>query len=140
MTEKKGKIWGTTQLLFKSGSTEVHLIEARAGGYCSRHKHQTRTNQFFIIDGLLAIALWDGRPHADITILAPGESTTIPISQDHLFVALEDTKAIEIYQAKCMAEDIDRKWHGGLAPQLIGADCEALLAMRLLKIEQSKEK
>ena len=140
MTEKKGKIWGTTQLLFKSGSTEVHHIEARAGGYCSRHKHQTRTNQFFVIEGLLAIALWEAADQIDITILGPGEQTTIPIGQDHLFVALEDTKAIEIYQAKCMAEDIDRKWHGGLAPQLIGADCEALLAMRLLKIEQSKEK
>jgi len=114
MAEKKGKIWGWTQPLFKNGSVEIHSIFVKSGGYCSRHKHQTRTNQFFIISGRLAVALWEARDQIDITILEAGDQTTVPIGQDHLFMALENTQAIEIYEARCMAEDIDRKWQGGL--------------------------
>jgi len=113
MAEKKGKIWGTTQQLFKGGATEVHYIEVKAGGYCSRHRHQTRTNQFFVISGRLAVAIWEAKDQIDITILENEGQTTVPIDQDHLFMALEDTQAIEIYEARCMAEDIDRKWQGG---------------------------
>jgi len=113
MTEKQGKIWGNTQRLFKGGSVEVHYIEAAAGGYCSRHQHRTRTNQFYVIQGELAILIWEANDQVDITVLQAGESTTIPIGVDHCFHAMEYTKAIEIYEARVMTEDIDRKWPGG---------------------------
>ena len=140
MTEKKGKIWGTTQRLFKSGSAEGHYIEARAGGYCSRHKHQTRTNQFFVVEGRLAIALWEAADQIDITILGPGEQATVPIGQDHLFMALMDTRAIEIYEARSMSEDIERKWQGGFDQELEGINDAESVKIEISNIERRKRK
>ena len=138
MAEKKGKVWGTTQQLFKSGATEVHYIEVKDGGYCSRHRHQTRTNQFFVISGRLAVAIWEAKDQIDITILEAGEQTTVPIGQDHMFMALEDSKAIEIYEARCMAEDIDRKWQGGMISQYILPRTEQQIRQAIYTIETDK--
>jgi len=138
MAEKKGKIWGWTQPLFKNGSVEIHSIFVKGGGYCSRHWHQTRTNQFFVISGRLAVAIWEAKDQIDITILEAGDQTTVPISQDHLFMGLEDSQAIEIYEARCMAEDIDRKWEGGIINDYLMPKDEQQIRQAIYTIETDK--
>ena len=45
---KAGKVWGQTELLEANGVLEFHRIEAKAGGVCSKHKHQFHSLRFYI--------------------------------------------------------------------------------------------
>ena len=46
---KQGKVWGETKLIaLVPGVLEFHRIEAKKGGVCSKHAHQSKTNGFFV--------------------------------------------------------------------------------------------
>ena len=40
MNNIQGKIWGKTQALFNKNNVQIHRIETKKGGYCSKHKHE----------------------------------------------------------------------------------------------------
>lgn len=113
---KNVKVWGVAHHLFENPNTEVHYIQAKKGGYSSRHHHVTKHNKFFVISGRLKITIFQNS--ADIsneTILSEGESIDIPPVLDHKFEAMEDTQAIEVYWGDQLEkEDIVRKDEGGL--------------------------
>jgi len=43
---KKGKIWGTTELLFCNKNVAVHILDIKKDGYCSKHLHHCKSNIF----------------------------------------------------------------------------------------------
>lgn len=112
---KEGKVWGSTESLFNKNNVEFHRIEAKKGGYSSKHKHLHKHNAFYIEKGKLLIKVWkQDYPLVDETIIKTGEMTVVKPDDYHQFEALEDTIAYEIYWTELHSGDIIREDHGGL--------------------------
>jgi len=115
----QGKVWGTTELVFEDCATvRVHLLNITQGGYSSVHKHEYKANVFYVMSGKLEIALWprdksdeDGQP--DVTIIGPGQSTTVDVGLWHRFRAVSDVVCIEICTGRIVGDDIIRRSTGG---------------------------
>lgn len=108
-----GKIWGTTELLFRHNGVECHRIFIKKGFACSRHKHNMRCNAFYVEKGDLVVQVWkNDYKLVDNTRLVSGQRTGIPAGEYHSFAALEDTIALEWYWVEDMDQDIKRKDHG----------------------------
>jgi len=110
----QGKVWGETSCLFSKNNVEVHRISANKGGYCSRHSHRSKWNQFYVESGELRITIYRAGKQVDSTVLTAGMSTSVAPSEIHQFEALKDTIAYEIYWAELEAVDIDRLDVGGM--------------------------
>ena len=111
---KQGKIWGETEKVFDNGIISVHFLNIIKGGYCSEHRHQQKTNKFYVISGELEIIIYAEEDMIDRTILKAGQSTIIPIGVFHRFKAITDVKCIEIYEVRFHNDDIERRTTGGL--------------------------
>lgn len=107
-----GKVWGTTQCVFRAGTHEVHVIRAAAGGFCSRHRHVGKHNLFHVLSGRLKVCtVKDGLE--DEIVLGPGQSSVVAPGNLHWFEALEDVVALEVYWVALDPDDIVRESHGG---------------------------
>lgn len=114
---KRSKIWGSTSCLFNKNNVEIHRIEAKKDSFCSVHKHEHKTNIFFVEQGLLKITIYRtdaGKEIKDETLLGPGDMTYVENGLDHKFEAMEDTIAFEIYYLELDQNDIVRKNVGGV--------------------------
>jgi mannose-6-phosphate isomerase-like protein (cupin superfamily) len=109
----QGKAWGTTEEVFKTADISIHDLRIRAGGFCSEHRHRAKNNWFFVFSGQLEITIWQPSEKADMTVLGPGQGTTIKAGTWHRFEALADTRAIELYWTELDPEDIERRTQGG---------------------------
>ena len=110
----QGKIWGKTQDIFKNSNFELHRIEAKKGGYCSRHRHLHKFNAFYIEQGKMKITIYEtDYDLVDETIIATGDMTIVKPGNYHMFEALEDTVCYEIYWVSLDYNDIERKNVGG---------------------------
>jgi mannose-6-phosphate isomerase-like protein (cupin superfamily) len=124
----KGKVWGDTSALFNKNNVEVHLINIKKGGFCSKHYHQHKYNLFIILEGKLKITEWhtnnkDQVTLEDITILQSGMSYYVNPLVYHRFEALEDTKALEIYWVELSESDIVREDQGGIKDETKADEC-----------------
>jgi quercetin dioxygenase-like cupin family protein len=109
------KIWGKTGEIFSKNNVEIHRIEIIKGGYCSRHYHEYKYNGFFLESGKLTIHLYKKDSNIeDITTLRPGDYTIVEPQVDHMFLAIEDSIAYEIYWSHLPENDIIRKNSGGI--------------------------
>ena len=84
------------------------------GSNCSKHKHDAKTNGFFVESGKLMIRIWQNDYDlVDETILKAGDYTTVKPGVYHQFVALEDVIAYELYWAPALQHnDIVRETVG----------------------------
>ena len=114
MSCKQGKAWGTTEEIFNNGTVAIHLIKIDKGGFCSIHKHQFKSNKFYVLEGNLQLNIWTQEKEADVTVLWAGEMCEVPPLVDHQFKALTDVKCLEIYTVGFKGEDIIRKTVGGM--------------------------
>ena len=55
MSNKAGKIWGSTELILANSSLEFHRINFKKGGVCSKHKHEWKWNGFYVMEGEMKI-------------------------------------------------------------------------------------
>lgn len=113
----QGKIWGTTQCIFHNKNVEVHRISANKGGYCSEHEHAAKFNLFFVESGKLKVTIFRGDDEpkpTDSTILKSGMSSLVNPGEKHMFEALEDSIAYEIYWVELDQGDIKRYEEGGI--------------------------
>lgn len=111
---KQGKIWGETSEIFNKNNVSIHRIIAKKGYFCSKHKHDSKYNVFFVEKGKLKIQHWKSDYDlVDETIISSGESCSIPPKEYHKFVAIEDTIAFEIYYVTLEEKDISRVDCGG---------------------------
>lgn len=113
------KIWGRTREIIDSPFYSKHMLEVKAGGYCSLHYHRARANRFYIISGLVEIIEMTG-PFVRKTRLGPDNTYDIPSLVPHMFVVLKDGSMIEEYYADrggvVQRDDIVRLVEGGLLP------------------------
>jgi len=113
---KRGKIWGNTSTLFDKNNVEIARIEVNKGGYCSKHIHKYKYNLFFIESGSLEVTIYRNDADTileDVTVLKSGDSTYVEPGVYHMFRALEDTVAYEIYWVELDPNDIVRESVGG---------------------------
>lgn len=137
MMARQGKVWGWTKLLYRYNNVEIHEVRINKDGYCSRHSHKHKSNQFYVMSGKLKVIIWkdygNGNELEDVTIVGSGEMCVVPPGDDHRFIALEDTHALEIYDVRLNPADIVRVDHGGMlhyaektdfggAPEIAGCD------------------
>jgi len=111
---KKGKIWGTTELLFCNKTVAIHFLNIKKGGYCSKHMHNCKSNIFYVISGNLKLTVWTHEGVKDETVLWQGEQTEIQPGVLHQFKALTDVMCLEMYEVKFHDEDIERESIGGM--------------------------
>ena len=113
MSNKAGKIWGQTELIHSNGVLEFHKIDFKAGGVCSKHKHQFKWNGFYVVSGRMKIRVWQkDYDLIDETILGPGDFTRVKPGLMHSFEGLEDGVAFELYWAEFNHDDIQRETVG----------------------------
>lgn len=113
----QGKVWGNTKPLFNKNNVELHAISINKGGFCSKHKHISKFNRFVVSKGKLKITIWKHYANKfleDVTILNPGEECTVSPGDWHMFEALENTEALEIYWVELRDTDIERENIGGI--------------------------
>ena len=128
MSVIEGKVWGSTKPLLQTPAIEIHRIKVKEGGYCSKHTHQSKINTFYVLSGVLQISRWKNYVHevgkiiqagydqhqmVDKTKLYHDEICIVPAGEPHMFTALEDTVALEIYWAELNHNDIHRDLIGG---------------------------
>jgi quercetin dioxygenase-like cupin family protein len=110
MSNKAGKIWGQTELIHANGVLEFHKIDFKAGGVCSKHKHQFKWNGFYVVSGKMKIRVWQkDYDLVDETVLGPGDFTRVKPGLMHSFEGLEDGVAFELYWAEFNHDDIQRE-------------------------------
>lgn len=109
-----GKVWGQTELIHANGVLEFHRIDFRAGGVCSKHKHQFKWNGFYVMTGRMKVSVWqkDQQDLVDETILGPGDFTRVKPGYMHQFEGIEDGVAFELYWAEFNHDDIQRETVG----------------------------
>ena len=114
---KRGKVWGTTQCLFRGNNVELHRITVRKGGFSSKHQHAHKFNKFVVESGSLEVVIYRedaGRIIEDVTTLRAGDSTYVEPGLFHRFQALEETTALEVYWVQLDQGDIFREDVGGI--------------------------
>ena len=115
MSNIAGKIWGQTELILANSSLEFHRIDFKAGGVCSKHKHEYKWNGFYVVSGKMKIRVWQkDYDLIDETILGPGDFTSVKPQLYHTFEAIEDGVAFELYWAEFRHNDISRENVGHL--------------------------
>ena len=111
----QGKVWGQTELLFNKNNVEIHRIEGRLGGFCSKHTHDNKWNMFFVEAGQLRIKTWMEYGLVDETVLNAGQMCSVPPKHPHMFVVEQpDTVAYEVYWVELRGDDIVRQGVGGV--------------------------
>jgi mannose-6-phosphate isomerase-like protein (cupin superfamily) len=108
-----GKVWGNTQCIFNTNNVSIHRINIQKGSQCSKHYHLHKFNTFFVESGKLKILVWQkDYDLIDETILSASQSTVVKPGLYHMFYALEDTIAYEIYHTELDENDIIRETCG----------------------------
>ena len=112
----QGKIWGSTSVLFSKNNVEINRIVCNKNGFCSKHKHISKYNMFFVEKGILEINIWKNNYDLiDETILKEQQNCIIEPGEYHMFKCLEDgTVAFEIYWVEIDKNDIIRDNVGGI--------------------------
>lgn len=116
---RQGKLWGETTEFFRNATVSAHHLNIKKGGYSSEHRHEHKSNLFYVISGVLEITIFrplhgsDTYETYDVTVLRAGQTSTVPPGLFHKFKGLEDTEAIELYQVELQEPDIERRRQGG---------------------------
>lgn len=111
---KAGKVWGITRTIFDKCNVEIHIIDIECGGFCSKHKHTHKYNGFYVIDGQMKISVWrNDYDIIDYTIVTKGDFVIVSPNEYHMFEAITNVKALEIYWVEIDKNDIIRETCGG---------------------------
>ena len=113
----QGKVWGHTTPLFNKNNVELHIAEIKKGGFCSKHKHETKFNRFIVLKGSLKVTIWKDYGSEileDVSVLGLSQECTVNPNHFHKFEALEDTTVLEVYWVELNENDIVRLDHGGM--------------------------
>lgn len=101
--------WGDKLNMFRNDLCEVSILDLLPQQRCSWHKHASKYNLFYVLEGELFIKTDKG-----ISQLNKGEFfTTRPHEMHEFQTAKLPAKIIEIMYVKYDSEDIERETLGG---------------------------
>lgn len=106
------KPWGRTRRDHLSLVCQIDEIDVLQGGYCSIHRHATKTNLFHLLSGQINIRQFTATgERLNSKYLHPGESLIVPAGIWHQFWSPLESRAVEVYLPTNGAvdpEDIER--------------------------------
>lgn len=107
--ERTRKTWGEKWNIFQNDLCEVSVLYLNSQRRCSWHRHQTKSNTFFVVEGELYIKLEDG-----LSQLTKGQVFTTRPGEYHEFQTHDkEAQVIEIMYVQYDSEDIEREEVGG---------------------------
>lgn len=107
--ERTRKSWGEKWDLFCNDLCEVSVLYLESNQRCSWHRHDSKFNLFFVIEGELYIKLEDG-----VSKLTKGQTFTTNPGEYHEFQTHDkEAQIIEIMYVFYDPEDIERDILGG---------------------------
>jgi mannose-6-phosphate isomerase-like protein (cupin superfamily) len=111
------KIWGVTRCTFQSETTLIFHASIKAGGFCSKHHHEGRYNDFYVVHGALLVLFYKSAEDTlpKIRLVESGQRIVAPPHRWHRFYALTPVELIETYWSVCGIHDIVRYDEGGMA-------------------------
>ena len=113
---KNCKVWGWTQTISLTPEMHVAFAHLNAGGYSSRHYHESSWNRFYVCSGLLQVTVYRNDKE-EVIVIKAGETLDIEPKLAHRMKAVTDCDIIEIYWSNnevLDVEDIVRADDGGL--------------------------
>lgn len=111
------KNWGYVRTVHFGPHAQIDFLEIEAGGFSSKHCHQTKFNEFFLVSGRMLIHFYKSRSDATsrTQLLLPGSKLIVPPNIWHRFEAPERCVLIETYWSETLnPEDIVRVDQGGI--------------------------
>jgi mannose-6-phosphate isomerase-like protein (cupin superfamily) len=107
--ERTYKTWGEKWLIFKNDLCEVSVLYLKPQQRCSWHRHKSKFNLFFVIEGMIVIKTEWGLANVD-----PGQIFTTSPGEWHEFQTRDCcATVIEVMFVQYDSEDIERKEIGG---------------------------
>lgn len=107
--ERTHKSWGEKWNVFLNDTCEVSILYLNPNQRCSFHKHQSKFNQFFVIEGTLFIQTKEGLAEVKTNQVF----TTRPGEMHEFQTHTEKAVIQEIMYVKYEPEDIQRETIGG---------------------------
>lgn len=108
-----GKCWGQTEPLIETPFCELHRIEVKPGGTCSKHMHRYKYNWFYVDYGQMEVKVWkNDYDLVDVTKLERGQSTIVKPGEYHQFYCVGNCVAYELYWSLFDPTDIVRETCG----------------------------
>ena len=107
--ERTYKTWGQKWNIFQNDLNEVSYLDLQPNQRCSWHRHDTKSNLFFVIEGVLHVKTEWGTAN-----VAEGEIFTTRPGDWHEFQTGDSgCRVIEVMFVKYDPEDIEREKVGG---------------------------
>ena len=114
--ERTYKTWGQKWNIFQNDLNEVSYLDLQPNQRCSWHRHDTKSNLFFVIEGVLHVKTEWGTAN-----VAEGEIFTTRPGDWHEFQTGDSgCRVIEVMFVKYDPEDIEREKVGGPIKDKIG--------------------
>ena len=103
------KSWGTKTELFKNDLCEVSVLQLNENRRCSWHRHRSKWNQFYVLQGSIVVKTEDGESE-----VGAGQVFTTSPTQWHEFRTPKESALVqEIMYVRYDCEDIEREDKGG---------------------------
>jgi mannose-6-phosphate isomerase-like protein (cupin superfamily) len=109
MMQVMSKSWGIKTELFKNDLCEVSILNLNEGQRCSWHRHRSKWNQFYVLEGSIEVVTEDGSSK----VLRGQIFTTNPLQWHEFRTPYGPALVQEIMYVKYESEDIDRETQGG---------------------------
>ncbi len=107
--ERTHKSWGEKENLFQNDLCEVSVLHLSSNQRCSWHKHQSKSNLFYVIEGEVFIKTEWGP-----ALIQKGQTFTTRPGEMHEFQTVDKPSVLlEIMYVKYDPEDIERETLGG---------------------------
>ncbi len=107
--ERTHKTWGEKTNIFQNDLCEVSVLELQPGQRCSWHRHQSKYNQFYVLEGEIFI-LTEWGP----AVVEKGQTFTTKPGEWHEFQTTDKCAiVIETMYVKYEESDIERETLGG---------------------------
>lgn len=111
--ERTRKTWGEKWNIFRNDLCEVSVLCLRPNQRCSWHRHQTKRNLFFVLDGEMWVKLDDGVSVGRSKLERHQIFTTRPGEWHEFQTGEGKALVIEIMYVKYDPADIERGKLGG---------------------------
>ncbi len=92
--------WGKWTKLWGDERVEVRLLEVKAGGFCTLHRHANMSNVFYVLEGSLRVDSYhawpdDRRSSVTFEILEEQDVAVVSPPTVHRFQAISKVVALE---------------------------------------------
>lgn len=105
------KVWGERHRVLLTDKCEIDFLKLKKDTFCSTHKHNKKSNLFYVIKGIVVIESEYGKIK-----LSKGQCFEVKAPLKHRFIALSDSEMIEcayVENGKIDEKDIIRDILGG---------------------------